>query len=222
MKTLKKFAPRAAFRAARAGRRSAFTLIEMLVALALFGMLFSAVVVVLVQVSSTWASEADDPQIDRHVDGLDRFIRSIFVESGAAGVKAPTSTQISDENAFLSVVPPSDLPWIALIAQDGGAIEGRLSMGKDNDGLRLYWNTARERLVKRIQPHSMLLSSWVTAARVYVYDADGKTWTESVPGTQTTGSAGAGSATSFRVLQLDIVHQGQSRTLRIPIPRTEQ
>lgn len=217
-----RYTRRSAFRAARTGRRSAFTLIEMLVALALFGMLFSAVVVVLVQVSSTWASEADDPQIDRHVDGLDRFVRAIFVESGAAGVKAPSSSQIADENAFLSVVPPADLPWIALIAQDGGAIEGRLAMGKDNDGLWLYWNTARERLIRRIEPHRIRISSWVTAARVYVYDADGKNWTESVPGVSSTDSPGAGSAVSFRVLQLDIVHQGQSRTLRIPIPRTER
>ena len=203
-------------------RRRAFTLIEMLVAIALFGMLFSAVVVVLVQVQTAWVTQSEDPEVDRHVEGLERFVRAAFVESGATGVTVPSDDQRSAENAFLSLTVPSDLPWIDLLAQDGGAIEARLATEKDGPGLRLYWNTARERTVRNLPPHSILLSPWVTAARIYVYDTDSSTWTESVPGAQTTGSAGAGSAASFRVLQLEINHAGRVRTMRIPIPRTEQ
>jgi prepilin-type N-terminal cleavage/methylation domain-containing protein len=205
------------------GRRASrgFTLIEMLVAIALFGMLFSAIVVVLVQVQTAWVTQIDDPVADRHVDGLDRFVRSAFVESGPAGVTEPNDEQRSQENAFLSLTVPSDLPWIGLLAQDGGAIEARLAMAKDGPGLWLYWNTARERTAKNLQAHRMLVSAWVKAARIYVYDTDSTTWTESVPGAQSAGTSGAGSATSFRVLQLEVDRAGQTRTLRIPIPRTE-
>jgi prepilin-type N-terminal cleavage/methylation domain-containing protein len=198
-----------------------FTLIETLVAIALFGMLFSAIVVVLVQVQSAWITQADDPVADRHVEGLDRFVRSAFVESGSAGVTEPSEEQRSQENAFLSLTVPSDLPWIGLLAQDGGAVEARLAMAKDGPGLWLYWNTARERTAKNLPAHRLLVSPWVKAARIYVYDTDSTTWTESVPGAQSAGTSGSGSATSFRVLQLEVDRSGQARTLRIPIPRTE-
>lgn len=203
------------------GYRRAFTLVETLLAMALFTGLLVASTAVLIQVSQAWASQADDPIVDRHAEGLERFIRRVFAESTATGLTAPTADQVSSEGALLAVRPPSDLPWTDLQAIAGGVITGRLAIPPDDDGLWLYWNAANESTRDSSnEPHRILLSPWVREAQVYVYDATGQKWMPADPATPVDNVGGVGTATIYRVLRLVIVRNGQTRTLEIPMPRS--
>lgn len=194
-------------------------MIETLIAIALFAGLLVAATAVLIQVSEAWASQADDPVVDRHADGLERFVRRVFSESGAANLKAPTSDQISGEGALLAVSPPPDLPWTDLQAEAGGVITGRLAMPPNEPGLWLYWNAANETSQSDLQPHRVRLSPWVQSTEVYIYDTQGQKWMPVDPATPLDNVGGVGTASAYRVLRLVIVRSGQTRTLEIPLPK---
>lgn len=197
--------------------RRGFTLIEVLMAIALFAGFLSAAVAILFQVSFAWSSQADDPIADRHADGLNRFLRRVIADGGSAGLRAPTSAQVSEEHALLRVSPPGDLPIFEDRTTSGGAIEARLSMPPEG-GLWLVWNTVGERTRNTSQPHRTRLSPWVTEAKLMVYEPANSRWNEYVPGD--TNAGGFGAATALRVLSLKVVHRGQERRIEIPLPRT--
>ena len=205
-------------------RRSprAFTLIEMLIAIALFAALLVAATAVLIQVSEAWASQADDPIVDRHAEGLERFLRRVVGEGGATAIKAPTDDQISQEGAFLVVTPPADLPWTDVQAQGGGTITGRLAMPPNDPGLWLYWSTSREISLNLSDPHRIRLSPWVVNAQVYIYDSANTKWVPVDASNPVDNVGGVGTATASRVLRLEIVRSGQARTLEIPLPKNTQ
>ncbi len=201
----------------RGSFRPGFTLMETLIAIALLAGLLVAAVSILFQVSAAWASQADDPVADRHVEGLARFVRTVFSQSGSAGVSAPTAEQVSREGAFLAVRPPGDLPMFDRLATEGGAVEARFALAPEGAFL-LFWNTSGERLQSPGKSHRVLLSSWVVSAKVFVYDAENRQCTEYVPGDSGAGAFGA--ATSLRVLRIEVDRLGQRRVMEIPLPRS--
>ena len=203
-----------------ARRLRAFTLIETLIAIVLFAGLLTAATAVLIQVSEMWASQADDPIIDRHVDGLERFVRRVFSESGPTGVTAPTTDQMAQEGALLAVVPPADLPWTDVQALAGGAISGRFALPPNDGGLWLYWNTARETSTGVTDPHRVLLSPWVVSAQIFIYDATNTKWLPVDAANPVDNVGGVGTATTYRVLRLVVVRSGQTRTIEVPLPKT--
>lgn len=202
-------------RRARPGGR-AFTLMETLLAVALLAGFLMAATALLFQVTSLWAAQSDDAMLDRHVDGVERFVRRLFAESGASRVVSPTPEQQENEHALLALTGVSgDLPWVAPLVTRGGNFECRLSR-EDDGGLWLYWNTAGERVLGAVEPHRMLLSPWVDLAAVYRLERDGREWTEVEPGETTNRTAGV-----LYALRLEFAHQGRRRGLTLLLPRTE-
>lgn len=197
-------------------RRGAFTLMETLLAVALLAGFLMAATALLFQVTTLWASQSDDAMLDRHVDGVERFVRRLFAESGASRVVSPTPEQQSDEHALLALTGVSgDLPWVAPLVTTGGRFECRLSRGEDG-GLWLYWNTAGERVLGAVEPHRTLLSPWVDLAALYRLDKDGGEWTEVEAGESMTRTAGV-----LYALRLEFQHQGRRRALTLLLPQTE-
>lgn len=215
--------------------RRAFTLMEMLIAIALFSVLLATSVAVLFQVSVAWSQQADDPVLDRHTENLDRFLRRIIAEKGAS---APTDAQRAEENALLALTLPPDLPWIDPLVTDSGEIEARLAH-HDDGTLWLCWNTSAERKKNpQLKARATRISDWVASATLLDYDAKNDAWVpvfdpESDPaapastgaakssGATATDSANpAGSATptpSLRILRLELLHRAQRRVLAIPV-----
>lgn len=204
--------PRASSRRSRTG----FTLVETLISIALLAGFLVAAVSILFQISSAWASQADDPVVDRHAEGLGRFVRGVFSQSGYAGITAPTADQQSREGALLAVKPQGDLPMFNALATVGGVIEARFAISSDG-ALLLCWNTSGERAKSPGLSHKTLLSRWVTSAKIFVYDDTNKKWTEFTPADASSG--GLGKPDALRVLRLDIERLGQRRVLEIPLPR---
>jgi len=185
-----------------------------LMAIALMAALMASAVAILFQVSSAWASQAEDPALDRHVDGVDRFVRRLLAESGGA-LTVPTSEQIAGEHAILAVRPMSDLPWIALQSKSGGVLEGRLAAGADGK-LLLFWNTRDERSQGSVEPHVLLISPWVESAKLYRLDPGAREWSEIAPGESMSKSPKA-----LHALRIEFVHRGQRRPVQFLLPKTE-
>lgn len=192
--------------------RSGFTLVETLISIALLAGFLVAAVTILFQISSAWASQADDPVIDRHVEGLGRFVRGVV----ARGVTAPPAERVSSEGAILESRAYGDLPMFSDRATVGGEITARFAVTPEG-AFVLCWNTAGEYRRSRAISHKTLLSNWVTSAKIFVYDDMNKKWTEFVP---TGSSEGFGGQNALRVLRLEIEHLGQRRVLEILLPRS--
>lgn len=194
-------------------RRGAFTLMETLLAVALLAALFTAATALLFQVTSLWASQSDDALLDRHVDGVDRFVRRLFAESGAARVTTPDARQIERERAILAFTgTDAELPWVTPLVTEGGRFECRLGFDAET-GLWLWWNTAGERARGAIESHRTRLSPWVRLAAVYRMERDGREWTELTAGETLRRSPGVPYA-----LRLEFEHRGRVRALTLLLP----
>ncbi|MDR3229359.1 MAG: prepilin-type N-terminal cleavage/methylation domain-containing protein [Puniceicoccales bacterium] len=75
--------------------RRAFTLAEVLIAIAITGLMLTALAMVTENVLRIWAAQAEDPLFDRHVDGLRRALEECLAETAdaAAGTGTTASTQ---------------------------------------------------------------------------------------------------------------------------------
>lgn len=80
-------------RPAGAPAHGGFTLIEVLVALALSLLLLSAATSLLVTFSVLWTQEETEPWYNEHVDGLDRFLRASFAGGHRPLQKASEATE---------------------------------------------------------------------------------------------------------------------------------
>ena len=199
-------------------RRRGFTLLEVLIALALLTGLITAAVTLITHVGSAWAAQADDPVLDRHADALDRLIRRMFSESGYTFITIPTADRVSEEGAILGVTPPPDLPWFELAP--GGRIEARIAFTRDT-GLTLRWNTRRERTLGTAPVRLSRISPWVVDAALLVRADAAAEWTDATPGRSESTAVEAASPESHRALRLELEHLGRHRTLIIPLPRKE-
>ena len=186
-------------------------------ATALFAALIAGATVVLFQVSAAWATQAEDPVLDRHAENLERFLRRTLTEAQGA-VTEPTAEQISEEHALLSVRMPENLPWHEILGVAGGDVTGRLAF---RDGaLILHWQTATERRLALAEPHRMVLSPWVVSARIFLHDAVNNQWTEYAPSEPVAGQPGFNASRGLRVLRVELDRGGHRRVLQILIRRS--
>ena len=78
-------------------RRRAFTLLEILTAIALTGILLTGVTMVSFNILEAWSSQAEDPLFDRHVDGLRRTLEECLAEtndSASGATDTSNSTRV--------------------------------------------------------------------------------------------------------------------------------
>jgi prepilin-type N-terminal cleavage/methylation domain-containing protein len=82
-------------------RAAAFTLLEVIIAVALSGILLTGVAMVSFNLLEVWSSQAEDPLFDRHVDGLRRTLEECIAETNdfASGSTPGASTTTGGGNA---------------------------------------------------------------------------------------------------------------------------
>lgn len=201
----------------RARRRSAFTLLETLLAAALLSALMAAGVTLLFHIAEAWSAQTDRPAFERHADGLDTFLRRMFAESGY--VTPAPADRVAEEGALLTLTPPPDLPWFAPVATASGPTLARLAFTPDR-GLTLRWNTRRELALGLAEPHVATLSTRVVAATLMIRSKTSGEWTDVTPGNAASGGGSASDVSSIRILCLELRDGGRNTTLRIPLPRS--
>ena len=134
--------------------KSAFTLVEVLIALALTGMLLTGLTMLTFQVMQAWARQAEDPLFDRHVDGLRRALEECVAEtadaSNARGARRAINSVLTQPPGSVNASRAPYLritgapPFLTGETQPLGDVRGWLVF-EEGSGLVLYWQTDNER-----------------------------------------------------------------------------
>jgi prepilin-type N-terminal cleavage/methylation domain-containing protein len=204
----------------RRGARAAFTLMEMLVAIALTGILLAGLAFVNHNVMTVWAAQAEDPLFDRHVDGLRRALEACAAETadaaGTQGVARPGSQVFSAAPSSTGV---ERAPYLRITGAPPFLVSDTMPMGfvhawlcmENNAGLVLYWQTDAGRRDNQDATHRLVLSPWVVSMQTLSYDTSSDAWDDagSDPDAVPPG------ASVF--LQLTLNHRGQIRHILIPL-----
>lgn len=203
----------------RPQRKSAFSLVEVLIAVALTGMLLTGLSLLTFQVMQAWARQADDPLFDRHVDGLRRVLEACVAETaddsntrGArravnAVLTMPPGTTGASRAPYLRITGAP--PFLTGDTYPMGNVRGWLVV-EDGSGLVLYWQTDNERRENQDATHRQVLSPWVTSMEYKAYNASAGSWTESA-------DADAFSSGTSIFLQLIFDHRGQTRYILLSL-----
>lgn len=116
-------------------RPSAFTLLEVLLAITVTGFVLAAASTMLVSVSNIWASRLESNFFDDHVDGVAEFIQSSFTQAGLEiALASATEPEASTERDATMETPENsdNIPEIS-VGNNTGDGAGRGRTGGDNE-----------------------------------------------------------------------------------------
>lgn len=114
-------------------RSSAFTLLEVLLAITIAGFVLAAASTMIVSVSNIWASRQDSNFFEDHVDGVAEFIQSCFSRAGTeialSNSNSPSGSEDDDEEAEND----ENTPAISLRVEPGAG-NNRNRSGENSSG----------------------------------------------------------------------------------------
>jgi len=164
--------------------RKAFTLLEILLALALTALVLVAMNTFVFSMGELWGRNSDVRLFDRHVRAVTRFLEdtmhtAALPPSAVAGATpiAPQEIKPSSGNTDnlltfelpagnrLLVWPDTPLPEVVCSLQ-----------ARERDGLLLLWHSRLEQKFADDPPRETVVTPLVTALAYDYYDADFKTW----------------------------------------------
>jgi prepilin-type N-terminal cleavage/methylation domain-containing protein len=221
--------------------RPAFTLVEILIAIALTGFLLTGVTMVTVDMLELWATQTEDPLFDRHVDGLRRAMEECVSEtndsastSGGGTTGGATNAAVgAGNNAGGIARPPSAVfpeapasagagraPYLRITGEPHFLLSDSRPLGhvhgwlvvEDGAGLVLYWQTDDERAASADATHRLVLSPWVTQARYLARAQTDGEWQAIDP-----GEAASAPAETAIWMELTLDRHGRKRTMLLPL-----
>lgn len=180
-------------------RRRAFTLVELLLSLALTTGLLVTGVALAFQLAGALASDADDPVFERHAAGVERFLRAYA--SSAEEPSPPTEPALP----CVVVTPAADAPLLTGRLRTPSRPVCRLAL-TPGVGLRLVWPATG---ATGPRTASALISPHAVAASTLRYDGNHDRWeTEIAP---------PPAPPDRRVLRVELAHAGRRRLLWVPL-----
>jgi prepilin-type N-terminal cleavage/methylation domain-containing protein len=192
---------RALGRSSRVGRkskRSAFTLLEILLALALIGMMLVALNSFVFSMGELWGRNADVRLFDQHVRAVTRFLenelRAATLPPAARAGSLPVAPQeIRPSSGATDNLLTFELPAGSRLIQwpDRPLPEVVCSLqAREREGLILLWHSRLEKNFETEPPREVVVTPFVSALAYDYYDADFKRWsTETALKKDNTGAA---------------------------------
>lgn len=164
-------------------RRAAFTLIELLLSLALVAMLLVALNQFVFSMGELWGQGGDQRLFDRHVRNATRFLEQTLqaaaLPPAAAGTLSIAIQEVrppagSVENLLTFELPAGSrlLAWPEEPLPD---VVCSLGMTQ-REGLMLYWHSRHEKHYADEPPRATVISPLVTALSYDYYNPDFRTW----------------------------------------------
>jgi prepilin-type N-terminal cleavage/methylation domain-containing protein len=163
-------------------RRGGFTLLELLLSLALIGMLLVAMNQFIFSMGELWGRGTDVRLFDRHVRAVTRFVEKTLRATAlpsALGVQALSVQEVRTpqgvtENLLTFELPAGSrvLPWPGTPLPD---VVCALGLRQDQ-GLVLYWHSRFEAHFADEPPRGTVLSPLVTAISYDYYNAAFDNW----------------------------------------------
>ncbi len=207
-------------------RRGGFTLLEVLLSLALVGILFVALNTFIFSMGELWGRNGDVRLFDQHVNAVTRFLTQQF----QAATLPPAARTNSTPVAIVQVTPVSgvadnlitfELPAGSrfLSWPDRPLPEVVCSLqARANDGLYVLWHSRLETRFDEDPPRETRITPFVTSLAYDYYDDNLKKWT-----TQTalqTDSSGAPEMPQR--VRLQFAYGKLKRETTVPVPATLQ
>jgi len=166
-------------------RRAGFTLLEILLALAVAGLLFIGLNTFIFSMGELWGRNGDVRLLDQHVNAVTRYIGQLFQDATLAPSARANSTPV----AIQQVTPLSGVADFLITFElpagnrmlnwpDRPLPEVVCSLqARANDGLYLLWHSRLETRFAEDPPREMKLSPLVAALAYDYYDDNLKKWT---------------------------------------------
>lgn len=176
-----------------ARRKSGFTLVEILVAVALMGMLLLALNLFIFSMGEIWGSNSEQRLFDQHVRAVtrqvDRMLRAAAFSPVALGgarrllsiqeIIGPAGARVGPLLAFELPAGDRTLPWTEMPLPDVVCALG----AQPGQGLVLYWHSRLEKDFAEAPLRATVLSPFGSGLSYDYYEPDFKTWRQQ-PGLQ--------------------------------------
>jgi prepilin-type N-terminal cleavage/methylation domain-containing protein len=165
--------------------RSAFTLLELLISLALVALLMVGLNMFVFSMGELWGQNTDKRLFDQHVRAVTRFLEHELVAAALppaskAGQAAIAPKEVRPANANSDNLLTFELPeGSRLIAWPTQPLPEVVCsfLVRDRQGLVLLWHSRLELHFADDPPHETLISPFVTAMAYDYFDANLKRWT---------------------------------------------
>jgi prepilin-type N-terminal cleavage/methylation domain-containing protein len=207
-------------------RKNGFTLLEILLALALVGLLFLALNTFIFSMGELWGRNSDQRLFDQHVNAVTRFLgntfeTATFPPSARANATPVTPVQITPQSGVPDNLITFDLPAGSRILNwlDHPLPEVVCSLqARPNDGLYLLWHSRLEVNFATDPPRETQLTPFVTALAYDYFDPSAKTWTT----VQTLNMDANNQPLMPQRLRLHFVYGKRIRETTVVVPATLQ
>lgn len=208
-------------------RRAGFTMLEMLVAVTLVGMLLLALNMFIFSMGEVWGRNNDVRLFEQHVRNVTRFLqqeleRAALPPAGRSGQTAIALKEIRPENGSTENLITFELPQGSrLIQWPGGRalpdVECSLQV-REREGLFLLWHSKLEKNYADDPPRETVITPLVTAIAYDYYDTDFKRWK-----TETNLQRNsAGQYTVPQRLRLKFVYEKRTEETVVTLPGTTE
>ncbi|HVW21799.1 MAG TPA: prepilin-type N-terminal cleavage/methylation domain-containing protein [Opitutaceae bacterium] len=166
-------------------RRGGFTLLEILVSLALVGMIFVALNTFIFSMGELWGRNTDVRLFDQHVNAVTRFLSQTLETaslppSAQAGSAPVYPEQVTPQGGAADNLLTFDLPAGLRLLNwpDHPLPEVTCSLqARPNDGLYLLWHSRLEMHYADDPPREVKLTPFCTGFGYDYYDDNFKRWT---------------------------------------------
>jgi len=164
--------------------RSAFTLLELMIALALVALLMIGLTMFVFSMGELWGKNTDKRLFEQHVRAVTRFLEHEMLAAalppagrpGQAAI-APQAVRPANANSdnLLTFELPEGSRLIAWPSQPLPEVVCSLQV-RDRQGLVLLWHSRLEMHFADDPPHETMISPFVTAMAYDYFDANLKRW----------------------------------------------
>ena len=185
-------------RVGRLGRARGFTLLEILLALALVGLLLVALNTFIFSMSELWGLRTESRLFDLHVRAVTRFLegelRAACLPPAAVANSRPVGVEeIRPQSGLAEKLLTFELPGGSRLCAwpERPLPEVVCSLqARPGEGLVLLWHSRLERNFESDPPREAVVTPWVTGLAYDYYDAETRRWTtdtflKTTPGGQT-------------------------------------
>jgi prepilin-type N-terminal cleavage/methylation domain-containing protein len=165
-------------------KRAGFTMIEILIAVTLVGLILIALNTFIFSMGELWGKNTDVRVFDQHVRNVTRFMqqeleRAVLPPAGRSGQDAITVQDVKPQNGSTDQMLTFELPQGSrLITWPGRALPDVVCSltVRDREGLLLLWHSRLEKNFSEDPPREAVISPLVTALLYDYYDTDFKRW----------------------------------------------
>jgi prepilin-type N-terminal cleavage/methylation domain-containing protein len=165
-------------------KRAGFTMIEILIAVALVGLILVALNTFIFSMGELWGKNTDVRLFNQHVRNVTRFMqeemeRAALPPAGRSGQNAIAPQEVKPQNGSTEQMITFELPQGSrLISWPGRALPDVVCSltVRDREGLILLWHSRLEKNFADDPPRETVITPLVTELDYDYYDADFKRW----------------------------------------------